>query len=144
MNVEFRAVIHFCWLEKLSPKETFQKMRDTYCPISPEESTIYKWFEEFDKSSESIFDLPRCGRPELFEKVSDVKKVIDEFPFASCRFIAHIVCIDKKTVKRILIENLQMKKVLFRWVPKDLSQDQKNAKMEGSFHFYNHIHWLKE
>lgn len=58
MNVEFSAKIHFCWLEKLSPKETFQKMRDTYVPTSPEESTIYKWFEEFDKGRESIFDLP--------------------------------------------------------------------------------------
>ena len=114
--------MHFCWREHLSPKEAFQKMRDVYGPTSPEESTIYKWYEEFDKGRESIFDLPRCGRPELFEKVSDVKKVIDEFPFY------HMVNIDKKTVKMILVEDLQMKKVLFRWVPKDLSQDQKKCK----------------
>lgn len=63
--------------------------------------------------------------------MSDVKKVIDEFPFASCRYITHIVSIDKKTVKRILMEDLQMKKVLFRWIPKDLSQDLKNARVEG-------------
>lgn len=32
MNVEFRAVIHCCWLERLSPQETFEKMRNTYGP----------------------------------------------------------------------------------------------------------------
>lgn len=143
MNVDFSAIIHFCWLEKLSPKETFQKMRDTYVSTSPEESTIYKWFEEFDKGRESIFDLPLCGRPELFEKVSDMKKVIDKFHFTSCRYIAHIVSIDKKTVKRILMEDLQMKKVLFRWIPKDLSQDLKMQEwkdLNNFYHFYNHIH----
>lgn len=132
MSLEFRAVMHCCWLEKLSPHQTFEKMRNIYGPTSPALPTIIKWFEEFDDGRKSLTDLPRSGRPKLFEKVNDVKKVIEEFPFSSCRYIAHVVNIDKNTVKRILIEDLHMKKFLFRWVPNELTHSQKVARVEGS------------
>lgn len=122
MNVEFRSVIHCCWLDNDSIQETYQKMQRAYGTHCPSESLVRKWFKEFEDGRIDVYDLPRSGRPKLFEKVDEVKKVIDEFPFASCRYIAHIINIDKNTVKRILIEDLHMKKVLFRWVPKNFDR----------------------
>lgn len=132
MNVKFRSVIHCCWLDNDSIQETYQKMQRAYGTHCPSESLVRKWFKEFEDGRIDVYDLPRSGRPKLFEKVDEVKKVIDEFPFASCRYIAHIINIDKNTVKRILIEDLHMKKVLFRWVPNNLTESQKKMRVELS------------
>lgn len=39
--------------------------------------------------------------------------------------------IEKNTFKRILIEDLHLKKLCFLWVPHILTEDQKNKRLEG-------------
>lgn len=132
MSVEYRSVIHFLWLKKKSPKEIFADMQKTYGDSCPTRYNIYYWVKQFDNGRKTVIDLPRSGRPKLFVKIKDVKKVIDLFPFASCRYIAHVINIDKNTVKRILIEDLHMKKICSHWVPHNLTQHQKNQRLNDS------------
>ena len=93
---------------------------------------VYYWLQQFNKGRETVIDLPRSGRPKLFEKIDEVKQIIDEFPFATCRYIAHIVNIDKNTVKRILTEDLHMKKLCCHWIPHDLTEIQKEQRVQQS------------
>ena len=39
---------------------------------SPSQPMVYKWFKEFEDGRTNLFDLPRSGRPKLFEKVNEV------------------------------------------------------------------------
>lgn len=48
MNEEFWAVIHFCWLRKLTPKETFSEMQEAYEDNCPSSALVYKWYQEFE------------------------------------------------------------------------------------------------
>lgn len=132
MFVEFRSVVHFYWLKKSSPEETYEEMQKTYGSKCPSKGFVYKWFEEFNNGRETVIDLHRSGRPKLFGKIDEVKRVIDEFPYSSCRYISHIVGIDKNTVKRILIEDLHMQKICLHWVPHDLTESQKVSRLNVS------------
>lgn len=58
-----------------------------------------------------------------------VRDFILDCPSASCRCIAFVIGIDKNTVKKILTESLHLKKVLFKWVPHELSNEQKQKRV---------------
>ena len=128
----FRHVIHSLWRENKSPRDIYHHMQKTYGDASPSSSMVYYWVNQFDNGRENVIDSPRSGRPKLCEKIDEFKEVIDEYPFASCRYVAHIVNIDKNTVKRILTEDLRMKKLCCHWVPHDLSEIQKAHRVQQS------------
>ncbi len=132
MFVEFRSIIHSHWLNNTNPDDAWKQMQVTYGSLCPSRAMVFKLYKEFDNGRKTLFDLPRTGRPRILSKVNDVKKIIDEFPYSSCRYISHIVGIDHKTVKRILIEELHMKKLCLHWVPHDLTESQKVARLEIS------------
>lgn len=144
MNVEFRSVFHFLWLENKNAKEIYTKMKETYGSNCPSQSMVYYWVNEFSNGRENVFDLPRSGGPKISEKTDDAKKIIDDFQSASSRYIAHIVGIDKNTVKRILIEDLHMKKVCFHWTPHDLTEAQKVQRVVKSKEFLEQLQSLSE
>lgn len=130
--MEFRYVIHSLWLKKKDTQEIYHYMQETYKDACPSSPTIYYWVHQFNRGRKTVIDLPRSGRPKLFEKIDEVKKLIDEFPFASCRYIARIAKIDKNTVKRILTEDLNMRKLCCHWVPHDLTEIQKANRVKQS------------
>ena len=57
MNEEFRAVIHFCWLRRLTPKETFSEMQEAYEDNCPSSALVYKWYQEFE---DGLVNLKIC------------------------------------------------------------------------------------
>lgn len=132
MNVEFRGVIHFCWLRRLSPQETLTEMTDAYRQDCPSLPMIYKWYKEFEHGRKNLNDLPRVGRPISQEIRNHIKRFIDNFPSSSARYIALMLDISRETVKKVLIEELHYKKLHFRWVPHDLNESQKLNRCEQS------------
>ena len=65
----------------------------------------------------SIFDRPREGRPKRTDLKKAIQNVLLYNPYASTKKIAKKVNADTKTVKRVLIEELQMSTVNFKWIP---------------------------
>ena len=120
------------WLKKVSPKDTCDQMVEAYSDHSPSSAFVYKWFQQFEDGRESVSDLPWPGRPLTLEKVDAIKDYIEDNPAASCRCIARIMGIDKNTVKRILTENLHLRKVHFKWFPHLLTPIQKAKRLEIS------------
>lgn len=92
-------------------------MLEAYGDQSSSFAFVYKWFQQFVDSRESVSDLPWPGRLLSLEKVNAIKNYIQDYPKASCLCIALVMRIDKSTVKRILTENLHLKKVHFKLVP---------------------------
>ena len=112
MNEEFRAVIHFCWLRQLSPQETFKEMEEAYGDACPSDTLVYKWFKEFEEGRINLNDLPRQGRPLIFEKRVAVQNFIEQFPSSSCKYISMMLGMSKTTVKKILTDELHLKKLV--------------------------------
>jgi hypothetical protein len=59
------------------------------------------------------------------ENVDKVRTLVRNDRRLSIRIVAFELTVDKETVRQILTENLKMKKVCAKMVPKNLSEDQK-------------------
>jgi len=112
------------------------KFIKVYGDSSPLFSTIKKWAAEFKRGHTSLEDDPREGRPksatttpEIIEQVHGM--VLDDRRM-KVREIAETIDISKECVGYILHEELGMKKLCARWVPRLLTADQKCTRMKIS------------
>jgi orotate phosphoribosyltransferase-like protein len=75
-----------------------------------------------------VEDDERPGHPvtmETDENVGKVRTLVRNDPRLSISMIAEELNVDKETERQILTENLKMKKVCAKMVPKNFSKDQK-------------------
>lgn len=132
---ELRAVIKYLYLKKLKPKEIHQDIITTLGEDSVSYSTIKKWSSEFKKGRNSIEDDPRCGRPRFSssnEMVQNILKIIMNDRRICIRRIADILKIGKSVVSEVITNEMGMNKVCARWVPKNLSPEQKLNRLRTS------------
>jgi len=135
-KIEYRAVIKFFVKEGLTPNETHSKFIKVYGDSSPSFSTVKKWAAEFKCGRTSLEGDPREGRPksatttpEIIEQVHDV--ILDDRR-VKVREIVETIGISKERVGYIFHEELDMKKLCARWVPRFLTADQKRTRMKIS------------
>jgi histone-lysine N-methyltransferase SETMAR len=125
-KIEYRAVIKVFVKEGLTPNEIHSKFIKVYGDSSASFLTIKKWAAEFKRGRTSLEG--REGRPksattpEIIEQVHDM--VLDDRRMTVLE-IAESICISKERVGYILHEELDMKKLCARWVPRLLTADQK-------------------
>jgi len=134
-KTEYRAIIKFFVKEGLTPNEIHSKFIKVYGDSSPSFSTIKKWDAKFKRGCTSLEDDPREGRPksattlEIIEQVNDM--VLDDRRM-KVREIAETTGISEERVGYILHEQMDMKKLCARWVPRLLTADQKRTHMKIS------------
>jgi len=129
------VVIKFFVKEGLTPKEIHSKYIKVYGDSSLSFSTIKKWAAEFKRGRTTLEDDPRKGHPksattpEIIEQVHDM--LLDDWRM-NVSEITETIGISKKRVGYILHEELNMKKLCARWVPRLLTADQKRTRMKIS------------
>jgi transposase len=134
-KIEYRAVIKFFVKGGLTPNEIHSKFINVYGDSSLSFSTINTWAAEFKLGRTSLEDDSREGgpksatTPEIIEQVHDM--VLDDRRM-KVREIAETIRISKERVGYILHEELDMKKLCARWVPRLLTADEKRNRMKIS------------
>ncbi|KAG5338751.1 SETMR methyltransferase, partial [Acromyrmex charruanus] len=113
---EFHAVIKHLHMKCLTPKEIKAELDNVHSTSAPAFATVYNWVNEFKRGRTSTCDAPRSGRP--IREAATLPEIIDKRPG-----ISH------GTVISILHEQLSMKKLLERWVPRLLTVDHKRDRM---------------
>jgi histone-lysine N-methyltransferase SETMAR len=119
----------------MSPKEIHEDFMDTLGKESPSYSTLKKWAAEFKRGRESIGDDERPGRPKDATNDETAEAVHD---LVMCdrrrdlRSIAREVGISFGSVQAILTDVYGMSKVSTRWVPRQLTDDQKRTRLDIS------------
>ena len=86
---------------------------------------------EFKCGRQSLEDDPRPGSPVTVatpEMVNKVHDIVMTDRRVTERYIASKTGISQERVHSILTENLEMKKLSARWVPRLLTVDQKHAR----------------
>ena len=110
-------------------------MQATLSAESPSFSTVKKWVAEFKHGNMKLDDDLRSGRPrtstsdEMLEKVQDL--VMDDRRVTTMT-IAEALQITQEQVQHILSHILGMNKASSRWVPRLLTVDQKQERVNLS------------
>jgi len=95
-------------------------------------TAVYKWVERFSEGRGSVTDEESSGRPATNRtegNIAKVSQIVRENRRLTLRSIAEQVNIDRETVRKILTENLDMRKVCAKMVPKELTEEQQQRRV---------------
>lgn len=133
-DVELRSVIKFCVALNKSPTETLKMIKSTKKYDKCSRALVFKWHERFRSGRESIEDDHRCGRPAVVKRsaVGKVRDLVMADRRVTVSMIAKEVGVACSTVHEILTVELGMSKVSARWVPRLLTDSEKDQRARCS------------
>lgn len=136
-NLELRSVIKFCVGLKKSPSETLRMIEESDTLEKCGKTFVYKWHERFRSGRTSVEDDERRGRPSVVMTSSrdKVRQLLDKDRRLTVRVIAAEIGISRTAVHKILTEELGMSKVSARWVPRLLSDFDRQRRVACSREF---------
>lgn len=135
---EIRFVILYGFRRNLKPVDIFNECQIAYGENAPSLVTVSKWFRRFQTGHFSVEDESREGRPKSSSddaSVALVKSKIDEDPRLTQKMIANELGLNAMTVSRILNNHLGYTKKSARWVPRILTEAQKEARVRFARYF---------
>ena len=91
-------------------------------------TAVYKWVKRFSEGRESVTDEERSGWPATSrteENIAKVCQIVRENRRLIVRSKAEQVNIDREIVRKILTEDLDMRKVCAKMIPKELTEEQR-------------------
>ena len=126
-NIETRALIRSPPPQGKVPKEIHAILIETLGEHGPSYATIKNWVAQFKRGDFSTCDAPRPGRPKTVttpQIVDQIHELILEDSWISAKSIAEQLEISREQVRSIIQEDLDMRKLSAKWVPKCLDADQ--------------------
>ena len=120
---------------RCSADEIHRLLQQAWGDKAPGRSTVYRIFKEYSEGErcESFADESRSGRPSSVvteQSIELVKNLIETDNRLSVMKIAQMLNISHGSVHTILKEKLQLRSLCSRWIPKDLTDQQRMARVE--------------
>ena len=118
-----------------APKEIHAILQETLGEHAPSYATVKKWVAQFKRGDFSTWDAPRPRRPETVttpEIIDQIHELILEDSRISAKSITKQLGISRERVGSIIHEDLDMRKLSAKWVPKCLNTDQKCQRCHSS------------
>ena len=115
--------------------EAKQQLDKRYGDSTPGKSAIIDWYAEFKRGRTNTDDGERTGHPKLAvvpENMKKVHKIVLSDRKLKSHEIADTLKISEGNVFTILYESLEMRKLFLKWVPRLLTPDQKQKRVEDS------------
>jgi len=134
-NFERRAVIKFFFLQGKTPKEIHAILEETLGEHAPSCVTVKNWVAQFKHGDVSYFDSPRPGRHKTVttpEIIDQIHELILEDCRISAKSIVEQLGISRERVGSIIHEDLDIRKLSAKWVPKCLNADHKRQRSQSS------------
>ena len=134
-NIKTRAVIKYFFLQGKTPKEIHAILTETLGEHAPSYATVKNWVAQFKHGDFSTCDAPRPGRPKTMtapEIIDQIHEIILEDNPISAKSIAEQLGISCERVGSISHEDLDMRKLSAKWVPKCLNTDEKCQRFQSS------------
>lgn len=129
----FRAIIYHNFRRGLSQDECLSELVSLYEMEAPSQTTIYRWYAEFRRGRSSLSTIPSAGRPKTAvtpENVAAVQKIIKEDRHVTYEQIRAIMGIGMTAIQTILHRELGVRKLVSRWVPHNLTEEQKATRVD--------------
>jgi len=134
-NIETQVVIKFFFLQGKAPKEIHTILIETLGEHEPSHATVKNWVAQFKRGDLSTCGAPRPGRlktvtiPEIIDQIHEL---ILEDRRVSDKSIAEQLGISRERVGSIIHEDLDMRKLSAKLVPKCINADQKRQRCQSS------------
>ena len=132
---EFQAMIKHLYLKGLTLKEIKAELDEVHSTSAPVFATVYNWVNEFKRGRTSTKDEHRSGHPvevttpEMIDRIHDM--VLSDRRI-TVREIVKATGISRGTVCSILHAKMGVKKISARWVPRLLSEENKQNRVVDS------------
>ncbi|XP_032005430.1 histone-lysine N-methyltransferase SETMAR isoform X1 [Hylobates moloch] len=127
---QIRAIFLFEFKMGRKAAETTRNINNAFGPGTANERTVQWWFKKFCKGDESLEDEERSGRPSEVDN-DQLRAIIEADPLTTTREVAEELNVNHSTVVRHLKQIGKVKK-LDKWVPHELTENQKNRRFEVS------------
>jgi len=125
---------HVFFLQGKAPKEIHAILTEILGEPAPSCATVKKWVAQFKRGDFSTCDAPRPGRPKTVttpEIIDQIHELILEDRRNSAKSIGEQLGISPERVGSI-IQDLDMRKLSAKWVPKCLNEDKKRQRCQSS------------
>ena len=135
-TLEERYAIKFCFkLGKNDATETYGMLLTAFGASCMNQASVFEWHKKFKEGTESVRDDEKCGRskevrtPEL---IGQIKNFMDKDRHVPIETISAQFDVSVGTVHTIICEELKMRKICVKFVPRVLREDQKERHCHDS------------
>lgn len=128
-NFEQRCAIKFCVKLGESASLTYEKLQRAYREHSLSRAQVFRWHKAFLEGREAVEDKPRSGRPSTSKTDKNVERVrvlVRSDRRLTLRLMSGELNLNRFTLHQILTQDLSMRKVCAKMVPKNLTIEQKD------------------
>jgi histone-lysine N-methyltransferase SETMAR len=134
---QFRTMILYDWKIGLTYNDSHARLVQAWGDQAPCDTTVLRWFHEFQRNNFSVEDAARPGRPRTSvneQTIDAVRTIIENDPHSTYKQIEDILGIHSPAIYSIIHDYLKLRKVCARWVPHQLTNDQKQWRIEFCRH----------
>lgn len=134
-KLEYRSVIKFLCKEGCTATEIHLRMTNVYGSECPSYATVTRWFNEFKRGRTEIQDDQRSGRPTTstdWDHSAQAELLIMNNRRIKVSEIASELNISYGSTFTIIHDILGMSKVSARWVPRNLSIQDRHHRLHSS------------
>ncbi|XP_030750150.1 protein GVQW3-like [Sitophilus oryzae] len=134
-KIQHRAVIKYLVLKGNTPTQIKHELDSVYGDSAPSFTTVKFRAAEFKRGRKSLGDDERSGRQKTAitdDNIAKVHQMVLDNRRIKVREITEVMNISKECVCHILNQELGMRKMSARWVPRLLTLDQKRVRMNIS------------
>ncbi|UYV61688.1 hypothetical protein LAZ67_1005921 [Cordylochernes scorpioides] len=131
-KMDQRTCIKFCVKNEIKFADAFRMLTVAYGEATLDRSNVYRWYKMFSEGREDVNDEERAGRPSTSttdEKINEVEKMILANRRITVREVAEDLNISIGSCHSIFINDLGMRRVAAKFVPKLLNFNQKQHRM---------------
>lgn len=128
-----RAMIFYDFKFGLTEKLSLQRLQSALGESAPSRATVFRWFSEFKRGKTNLEDDHRSGRPQTAvtaENVWTTEMMVREDPRITYSDIEKILGVSSGSVNIILHQHLGVRKLCCRWIPRLLSDTEKQARVD--------------
>jgi len=120
--------VKFCFLLGKSAAETVLMLQETFKEEALIRTQVFEWYSRFKGGEMSCEDQPRSGRPSTCrndENLVKVRNAINADRRRTIDEVSEITGLSWSSYQRMLTEDLNMKIVSAKFVPRLLTEDKK-------------------
>ena len=117
-------------------------LQEVYGDETMSRSRIFEWHKRFKEGREDVEDDSRSGRPSTSRTADNVERV-EQMVRGDCRLTVQMIAdeleINRNSAWKIITEDLGMRKICAKMVPKLLDDDQRERRVEVCQDILEHL-----